>query len=157
MRSPLIQTDRSLEILLVEDNDADVELVREALEEATACGRLHVVGDGEGAIHFLRRMGTYTEAVRPDLILLDLNLPRKPGREVLAEIKADSDLKRIPVIILTSSRSQVDVVGAYELYANCYMVKPFAFSEFIGLVKAIEGFWSRLAILPEASSFHTTG
>jgi chemotaxis family two-component system response regulator Rcp1 len=141
---------------LVDDNDADVGLVREALEEATASGRLHVVGDGENAMAFLRRQGIYTRAVRPDLILLDLNLPRKHGREVLAEIKADNDLRRIPVVILTSSHNEQEVVKAYEMHANCYIVKPFRFDQFIDTVKAIEGFWFRLATLPQPESTQTT-
>jgi CheY-like chemotaxis protein len=148
MESIHVEMNRSIEVLLVEDSDADVELVSLALEEVAASGRLHVVGDGDKAIAFLRREGIYTRAVRPDLILLDLNLPRKHGCEVLAEIKADNDLSRIPVVILTSSRNPEDVMKAYEFHANCYIVKPFTFDHFINTLKAIEEFWCRLATLP---------
>ncbi len=138
----------------MEDNDADVELVRESLVEATASGRLHVVGDGEDAIAFLRRQRIFTRAVRPDLILMDLNLPRKRGGEVLAEIKADNDLTSIPVVILTSSLNPDDIMNSYKFGANCYVVKPFVFDQFIDEVRAIEDFWGRVATLPTARPSH---
>ena len=141
---------RPVEILLVEDNPADVHLTVEALRDARVHNNLHVAADGEEALAFLRRRNGYTEAPRPDLILLDLNLPRKSGREVLADIKADPDLRRIPVIILSTSSSDDDVTSAYDLPANCYVTKPVDLDEFIGVVRAIDSFWLSLARLPTA-------
>ena len=137
-----------IEILLVEDNPGDVELAREALENGKVCNTLNVVGDGEAAINFLRRKGIYADAARPDLILLDLNLPKKDGREVLAEIKADPDLLRIPVVILTTSRAEEDILKTYNLHANCYITKPIDFHQFIRVVQAIEDFWLTIVKLP---------
>ncbi len=139
-----------IEILLVEDSPGDVRLTREGLREAKVRNRLHAVSDGEEAMAFLRREGKYADAVRPDLILLDLNLPRKDGREVLAEAKSDPDLRRIPVVILTSSTDEADVLRAYDLQANCYVTKPVDLGGFIEAVKAVEGFWLEFVKLPSS-------
>jgi chemotaxis family two-component system response regulator Rcp1 len=139
---------RPIEILLVEDNPADVRLTQEALRENKVHNHLHVVQDGVAALAFLRRAGAYTQVPRPDLILLDLNLPRKDGRELLAEIKADPDLKRIPVVILTTSRAEQDILRTYDLHANCYVTKPVELDQFIEVVKSIEGFWLTIVKLP---------
>ena len=139
---------RQIEILLVEDNPGDVRLTREALRDAKVRNQLSSVKDGVEALAFLRRAGPYSAARRPDLILLDLNLPRKGGREVLAEIKADQHLRRIPVVILTTSRDERDVLAAYDLHANCYVVKPVGLEQFITIVKSIEGFWFEIVKLP---------
>jgi two-component system, chemotaxis family, response regulator Rcp1 len=137
-----------IEILLVEDNPGDVELAREALETGKVRNTLHVVSDGEAAIAFLRRTGKYAGVPRPDLILLDLNLPRKDGREVLAEIKSDPDLKRIPVVILTTSKAEEDILKSYSLHANCFVTKPIELNQFIKVVQAIEDFWLAIVKLP---------
>jgi chemotaxis family two-component system response regulator Rcp1 len=137
-----------IEILLVEDNPGDVDLTREALENSKVYNILHVVGNGEAAMTFLRRQGEYANAPRPDLVLLDLNLPRKDGREVLAEIKSDEDLKRIPVVILTSSGDEEDILKSYNLHANCYITKPIDINQFIKVVKSIEDFWFTIVKLP---------
>ena len=139
---------KSIEILLVEDNPGDVDLTREALETSKMRNTLHVVGDGEAAMAFLRREGKYAAVLRPDLVLLDLNLPKKNGREVLAEIKSDADLKRIPVVILTTSRAEEDILKTYNLYANCYITKPIDLNQFIKVVQAIEDFWFTIVKLP---------
>ncbi|MFZ5882009.1 MAG: response regulator [Chloroflexota bacterium] len=139
---------RPIEILLVEDSPADVLITREAFEEAKLLNTLHVVEDGVQALEFLRQQGPYAEAPRPDLILLDLNLPRKNGREVLAEIKADAGLKSIPVVILTTSSSDEDVLNAYDLHANCYVVKPVGFDNFFKAVQSIQDFWFSVVTLP---------
>jgi CheY-like chemotaxis protein len=141
---------KSIEILLVEDNPGDVRLTQEALREGKIRNSLHVVEDGEAAIAFVRREGDYADMPRPDLILLDLNLPRMDGREVLAQIKADPNLKRIPVVILTTSRAEEDVLKAYELNANCYITKPVDFEQFIKVVSAVEEFWLTIVRLPKA-------
>ena len=138
-----------IEILLVEDNAGDVRLTREALKDAKVLNTLHVARDGEEAMDYLYHKGKYADAPRPDLILLDLNLPRKDGREVLAEIKADEDLKRIPVVILTTSKSEEDVLKVYNLHANCYVTKPLDLDQFIRVVQAIEDFWFTVVRLPE--------
>jgi CheY-like chemotaxis protein len=132
---------RPVEILLVEDNAADVRLTVEALRESRVQNNMHVASDGVRAMSFLRREESYTTAPRPDLILLDLNLPRKDGREVLAEIKQDPDLRRIPVVILTTSEADRDILQAYNLHANCYIVKPLDVFEFIILLRGVEDFW----------------
>jgi two-component system, chemotaxis family, response regulator Rcp1 len=137
-----------IEILLVEDNPGDVELAREALETGKVRNTLHVVSDGEAAIAFLRRTGKYAGVPRPDLILLDLNLPRKDGREVLAEIKSDPDLKRIPVVVLTTSKAEEDILKSYNLHANCFVTKPIELNQFIKVVQAIEDFWLAIVKLP---------
>jgi two-component system, chemotaxis family, response regulator Rcp1 len=139
---------RPIEILLVEDNPGDVDLAREGLEEGKVANNLSVVGDGEEAMTFLRRQGQYANAPRPDVILLDLNLPRKDGRQVLAEIKADEDLQVIPVVVLTTSRAEEDILRSYKLHANCYITKPLRFQQFIEVVKHIEQFWFTIVSLP---------
>ena len=139
---------RPIEILLVEDNPGDVRLTIEALKEAKVRNRLSVAKDGVEALAFLRREGSYADAVRPDLILLDLNLPRKDGREVLSEIKGDASLRSIPVVILTTSRADQDILRSYELHANCYITKPVDLDQFITVVKSIESFWLTIVTLP---------
>jgi chemotaxis family two-component system response regulator Rcp1 len=142
---------QGIEILLVEDNPGDVRLTREALKDGKIVNNLHVAEDGVDALAFLRREGKYHNAVRPELILLDLNLPKKDGREVLAEIKADKELKRIPVVILTSSAAEQDIVRSYNLHANCYVTKPVDLDQFINVVKSIEHFWLTVVKLPPES------
>ena len=137
-----------IEILLVEDNPGDVRLTQEALKEGKVRNRLSVAGNGEQALAFLRRQGQFASAPRPDVILLDLNLPRRDGREVLAEIKADPDLMRIPVVILTTSQAEQDILETYNLHANCYIAKPVDLDRFIEVVKAIEDFWLTIVKLP---------
>ncbi len=137
-----------IELLLVEDSEPDVRLTKEALKEAKVWNNLWVVEDGVEAMEFLRREGSYADAPRPDLILLDLNLPRKDGRQVLQEIKADPSLRRIPVVILTTSRDEADVLRAYDLHANCYITKPVDFNRFMEVVKSIEDFWLTVVRLP---------
>jgi CheY-like chemotaxis protein len=139
-----------VKILLVEDNPADVRLTREALKEGKVRNNLHVVADGEAALAFLRREGQYARAPHPDLIFLDLNLPRKDGREVLAEIKEDPDLKRIPVVVLTTSTAEKDILQSYNLHANCYVTKPVHLDEFLSVVKSIDDFWLAIVKLPPA-------
>jgi CheY-like chemotaxis protein len=139
---------RPVEILLIEDNPGDVRLTRETLREGKVSTRLSVVSNGEEALAFLRRQGPYAAAPRPDLILLDLNLPRKGGREVLAEIKADEHLRRIPVVVLTSSQAQPDILACYDLHANCYITKPPDLNEFLRVVRSIEDFWLTAVKLP---------
>ncbi len=145
---------RPVQILLVEDNPGDVGLTIEALKEAKVLNKLTVVKDGIEALSLLRRQGQHAHAARPDLILLDLNLPKKDGREVLAEIKADDNLKRIPVIILTTSENEQDVVKSYNLYANCYITKPLDLDRFIKVVKSIEDFWLGIVVLPKDGKGH---
>jgi len=146
-----LSTPRAIEVLMVEDNPGDVRLTREALKGGKVLHHMHVVEDGVAALDFLYRRPPYQEVPRPDLILLDLNLPRKDGREVLAAIKADPDLKTIPVVILTTSQAEEDVVRAYRLSANCYVTKPVDFDQFTHIVKAIEQFWFTVVTLPPAS------
>ena len=142
---------RPIEILLVEDSPSDTELTVEALREAKLRNHLSIVQDGVQAMDFLRRQGQFTHAPRPDVILLDLNLPRKDGRQVLAEIKADDRLKAIPVVVLTTSRAEQDVLRAYQLNANCYITKPVDFNQFLEVVRAIESFWLCVVTLPPGS------
>ncbi|MDD1718410.1 MAG: response regulator [Methanoregulaceae archaeon] len=137
-----------VEILLVEDNPGDVRLTKEGLKDSRIVNHIHVVGDGVEAMAFLRKEGKYEDAPRPDLILLDLNLPRKDGRELLAEIKGDRDLKRIPVVVLTSSKAEQDVVMAYDLHANCYIRKPINLNEFSTMMQNFEQFWLAMVTLP---------
>jgi CheY-like chemotaxis protein len=139
---------RPAEILLVEDNPGDVRLTIEALRESKVANNLNVARDGVEALAYLRREGAYAGAVRPDLILLDLNMPRKDGREVLAEIKAEPALRTIPVVVLTTSRAEQDVLRSYELQANCYITKPVDLEQFITVVKSIENFWLTIVTLP---------
>lgn len=141
-------TPKSIEILLVEDSPTDVLIAREALAEARIINTIHVTEDGVEAMQFLRREGNYANAVRPDLILLDLNLPRKNGREVLAEIKSDELLKSIPVVVLTTSEAEEDVLRSYDLHANCYVVKPVGFENFVNAVRSISDFWFNIVTLP---------
>jgi len=137
-----------IEILLVEDSPADVLITREAFQQARLINNLHVVEDGVQAMEFLQREGKFASSPRPDLILLDLNLPRKNGREVLREIKADSALKLIPVIVLTTSHAEQDVLDAYGMHANCYIVKPVGFENFVQAVQSIQRFWFGVVTLP---------
>ena len=137
-----------IEILLVEDNPGDVRLTSEVFKEGKIRNKLHVVKDGEEAIQFLRKEGKFTKAIHPDLILLDLNLPKKDGREVLDEIKSDPDLKRIPVIVLTTSTAEEDIVKTYNSNANCFVSKPVDLDEFISVIKSIENFWLTIVKLP---------
>jgi CheY-like chemotaxis protein len=139
---------KTINILMVEDNPGDVRLTMEALNGAKIRNHIDVVQDGVDAMAFLRRAGKYANSVQPDLILLDLNLPKKDGREVLAEIKSDEHLRRIPVVILTSSQAEQDIVKAYDLNANAYVSKPVDLEQFITVVKAIEDFWLEIVKLP---------
>ena len=141
-----------IEILLAEDNPGDVELAREALEQAKLHINLHVVADGVEAMEFLRREGCYAEANRPDLILLDLNMPRMDGREVLSELKRDEVLRRIPVVVLTTSQAEEDILRSYDLHANCYVKKPGELDLFLEIVRRIEQFWLSVAQLPEGAA-----
>ncbi|MGA2090637.1 MAG: response regulator [Endomicrobiales bacterium] len=139
---------KSINILLVEDNPADIELAKEALSESKLLSTLHTVPDGEAAMYYLHRQGQYKNAVRPDLIILDLNLPKKDGREVLKAIKEDEHLKSIPVVILTMSKDEADMLKVYNLHANCFITKPIDFTQFISVVRAIENFWFTIVCLP---------
>lgn len=148
---------KPIEILLAEDEPGDVRLTREALAEAKVRNRLHVVGDGVEALAFLRRQGAYADAPRPDLMLLDLNMPKKNGQEVLFEIKQDPELRTLPVVVLTSSEAETDIVKSYNLHANCYISKPVDLNRFLGVVKNIEDFWLCIVQLPPLGtpiSFH---
>ncbi|MES9955975.1 MAG: response regulator [Sedimenticola sp.] len=142
---------RPIEILLIEDNPGDVRLAQEAMRDGKVINNLSVASDGEQAMSFLRKVGSYADAPRPDLIILDFNLPRKDGREVLAEIKADPHLLRIPVVVLTMSKAEEDIQKAYELHANCYITKPIDLDQFINVVKGIEEFWFTVVQLPAGS------
>lgn len=142
------ESPRSINILIVEDSPTDILIAREALSQAKLVNRLQVVEDGVEALAFLRRQGRYADAPRPDVIMLDLNLPRMSGQEVLAVIKADPDLKTIPVVVLTTSRAEADVLRAYDLHANCYVVKPLDFPAFVEVVRSIRHFWFSVVTLP---------
>lgn len=146
-------TGKPIDILLVEDNPGDVRLTREALKENKVHNQLYVVQDGVEALAFLRREGQYDGYPLPDLILLDLNLPKMDGREVLAEIKGDPELKRIPVVILTTSAAERDIYETYNLHANCYITKPVDLDQFIDMVKSVEGFWLSIVKLPNGIRF----
>jgi CheY-like chemotaxis protein len=137
-----------IEILLVEDNPGDIRLTREALRDGKIYNNLYVVRDGVEAMAFLRKTGQYARAPRPDLILLDLNLPRKDGHEVLAEVKTDENLRRIPVVILTTSQAEEDIIKTYDLHVNCYITKPVDLDQFVKIVKSIEEFWLTIVKLP---------
>ena len=139
---------KPIDILLVEDNPADADLTREHFEEARILNRLHVVSNGVEALEYLRRQGVFTDAERPDLILLDLNLPKMDGRQLLAVIKQDADLKLIPVVILSASQAETDIIRSYQLHANAYVTKPVDLDGFSEIVKAIEGFWLSIVKLP---------
>ena len=143
---------RAIEILLVEDNPGDVRLTQEALKENKIRNNLHVAKDGVEAMNFLRKINGHKDAPRPDLILLDLNLPKKDGREVLTEIKTDEKIRAIPVVILTTSDAEDDVAKAYQMYANCYIRKPIDLNRFIEVVKIIENFWLSIVELPPSSN-----
>ena len=138
----------AIEILLVEDNEGDARLAKEAMRDSKIRNTIHHVIDGVEAMDYLRKKGKYAGAPRPDIVLLDLNLPRKDGREVLAEIKEDDDLKRIPVVILTVSKSEEDILKTYNWHANCYISKPIDLTEFLKVVKSIEEFWLTVVRLP---------
>ena len=144
----MVHKNKPIDILLVEDNPGDVRLTSEALQEAKVLNNLSSVDDGVKAMAFLRQQGAYADAKRPDLILLDLNLPRKDGRQVLEEIKQDPALKRIPVVILTSSKAEEDILRTYNLHANCYVTKPVDLDRFLEVVRSIEDFWLTVVKLP---------
>jgi CheY-like chemotaxis protein len=144
----MVHENRPVEILLVEDNPGDERLTREALKEGKVYSNLHWVKDGVEAMEFLRRQGKYKDVPRPDIILLDLNLPKKDGREVLQDIKNDDALKRIPVVVLTTSKAEEDVLRTYNLHANCYVTKPVDLEKFIVVVKSIDVFWLTVVTLP---------
>jgi len=148
MNNERLAVARVVEILLVEDSPADIALTQEALLDSKLMNNLHVVMDGEAAMDFLSRRGRYAAMPRPDLVLLDLNLPRKNGREVLAEIKKDPNLSHIPVVVMTVSEDERDICESYRLHANCYIKKPVKFGEFIEIVKSIEEFWFSIVTLP---------
>lgn len=141
---------RPIEILLVEDSPSDTELTIEAIKDFKVSNHVSVVEDGVQALQFLRRQGAYAEAPRPDLIMLDLNLPRKDGREVLADIKGDEHLKAIPIVVLTTSRAERDILHAYQLNANCYITKPVDFNQFLDVIRTVESFWLYVVTLPPA-------
>ena len=145
----MVENNQPIDILLVEDNPGDERLTREALKEGKVYSNLHWAKDGVEAMAFLRREGRYAEAPRPEMILLDLNLPRKDGREVLQEIKADDNLKRIPVVVLTTSKAEEDVLRSYNLHANCFITKPVDLEKFIVVVKSIDSFWLTVVTLPD--------
>lgn len=150
----MVENGMPIEILLVEDSPGDVRLAQEALKEAKIQNVLNVVEDGVEALDYLHNRGKYKDALRPDLVLLDLNLPRKDGREVLAEIKTDPELRQIPVVVLTTSRAEEDIIKAYSHYANCYITKPVDFQQFIKIVKSIEDFWLTVVKLPPNGHHH---
>ncbi len=139
---------RPVEILLVEDSPADVRLTQEALKEAKVLNHLQVVWDGEDAVAYLRRQGKYSNAVVPDVMLLDLNLPKMSGREVLEEVKNDPELRRIPIVILTTSQAEKDILESYDLHANCYITKPVDLDQFMDVIQHIEEFWLSIVKLP---------
>lgn len=138
----------AIEILLVEDNPGDVRLTQEALKESKVTNNLYIAGDGVEALAFLRREGKYANVPHPDLILLDLNLPKKDGRELIEEIKSNEELKRIPVVVLTTSKAEEDIMQMYDRHANCYITKPIDFDQFIEVVRSIENFWLTIVKLP---------
>jgi two-component system, chemotaxis family, response regulator Rcp1 len=144
---------RPIDILLVEDSPADVRLTREALKDAKVLNTLHVVEDGMAAMAFLHKRGQYADRPTPDLILLDLNLPKKDGREVLAEVKKDEAFKRIPVVVLTTSRAEEDVVRTYNLHANAYVTKPVDLAQFLSVIRALEEFWLAVVTLPRGDKW----
>ncbi len=144
----LAEAVRPIEVLLVEDDEGDVLMTREALEEGKVLNRLNVVGDGVEAVSYLRRDGDYADAVRPDLVLLDLNLPKRDGRQVLEEIKADPDLRRIPIVVLTTSEAEEDVLRSYDLHANAYVTKPVDFERFVEVIRQIDEFFISVVRLP---------
>ena len=144
----MMNNDQPIEILLVGDNPGDVRLTLEVMKDARVRNHMSMVKDGVEALAFLRREGDFADAPRPDLILLDLNLPKKDGMEVLADIKADPTLRRIPVVVLTVSKDEEDILKSYDLYANCYVTKPINMEQFIAVVRSIEDFWLTIVKLP---------
>lgn len=144
----MIKKNRPVNILLIEDNPGDVRLTQEAFKEGKMSINLSVVMDGVEAINYLRKTGSYTDAVFPDLVLLDLNLPKKDGREVLEEIKKDEQLKRIPVVVLTTSNAEIDILRSYNLHANCFINKPVDFDQFFKVIQLVEQFWLNMVTLP---------
>jgi len=148
----MIENAQAIDILLVEDNPGDIRLTQEAFKEGRIKNKLSVVTDGVEAVHFLKKLGKYKDVKLPDLVLLDLNLPKKDGKEVLNEIKNDNDLKHIPVIVLTTSQAEEDIIKSYKLQANCYISKPVDFSKFIDVIKHIESFWLTVVKLPSCES-----
>jgi chemotaxis family two-component system response regulator Rcp1 len=146
------ETHGVVEILLVEDNPGDVRLTQEVLREGKIRNRLNVVGDGVEALEYLRRRGRFADAKPQDIVLLDLNLPRMDGREVLAAMKADAELRRIPVVVLTTSAAERDVLAAYDLHANCYITKPVDLTQFESVIRTIEGFWLSIVRLPRVDA-----
>lgn len=144
---------RPIEILLVDDNPGDIRLTQEALKESKVLNNLHIVEDGMEALEFLRKKGRFKNVITPDIILLDLNLPKRNGREVLTEIKNDDFLKKIPVVILTISRAEEDILKSYELHANCYITKPVDMNQFVKIVRTIENFWFSIVRLPPNIDF----
>ena len=143
-----MSSSRPIEVLLVEDDEGDVVMTREALEEGKVLNRLHVAGDGVEALEYLRREGEHADAPRPDLILLDLNLPRRDGRQVLAEVKSDDELRRIPVVVLTTSEAEEDILRSYDLHANAYVTKPVDFERFVQVIQQIDEFFISVVRLP---------
>jgi len=141
-------TGKPINILIVEDNPGDARLIKEVLNEGKILNDLHIVKDGVEAMEFLHKRGEYAKAPRPDLIILDLNLPKKDGREVLAEVKSDQHLKSIPIVIMTTSNAEEDILKSYNLHANCYITKPIDLNQFIKVVKSIEEFWFSIVKLP---------
>jgi len=139
---------RPVQILIVEDNPGDARLVREVMRDSKILNEIHWVADGVEALAFLRRQGKYSDAPRPNLMFLDLNMPRKDGREVLREVKGDADLRRIPVVVMTSSQAEEDIARAYDQHANCYVRKPIDFEQFHAVVKTLENFWFTTVELP---------
>jgi CheY-like chemotaxis protein len=150
---PRIERLRPIEILLVDDNPGDIRLTQEALKESKVLNNMHTVEDGMEALEFLRKEGRFKNVITPDIILLDLNLPKRNGREVLAEIKNDDFLKKIPVVILTISRAEEDILKSYALHANCYITKPVDMDQFIKIVRSIEDFWFTIVRLPPNIDF----
>ena len=144
---------RPIEILLVDDNPGDIRLTQEALKESKVLNNIHIVEDGMEALEFLRKEGRFKNVITPDIVLLDLNLPKRNGREVLAEIKEDDFLKKIPVVILTMSRAEEDILKSYALHANCYITKPVDMDQFIKIVRSIESFWFSIVKLPPNVDF----
>lgn len=144
----LAEAVRPIEVLLVEDDEGDVLMTREALDEGKVLNRLNVVGDGVEAVAYLRRAGEYADAARPDLVLLDLNLPRRDGRQVLEEVKNDPDLRRIPIVVLTTSEAEEDVLRSYDLHANAYVTKPVDFERFVEVIRQIDEFFISVVRLP---------
>lgn len=144
----MVKDNRPINILLIEDNPGDVRLTQEAFKEGKVNTKLDIVMDGVEAIKYLRKQGSYADSSTPDLILLDLNLPKRDGREVLEEIKADIELKRIPIVILTTSNAEQDIIKSYNLHVNCYINKPVDFDKFFDIIQKIQEFWLKTAILP---------